>query len=34
MNNIIRWRNKEDGVLEADVAGLPEIPDEETTSSR
>ena len=30
MNNIIRWRNKENGVLEADVAGLPEIPDEET----
>ncbi len=30
MNNIIRWQNKEKGILEADVAGLPEIPDEET----
>ena len=30
MNYIIRWRNKEQGILEADVAGLPEIPDEET----
>ncbi len=30
MNNIIRWQNKEKGILEADVAGIPEIPDEET----
>ena len=30
MNYLIRWRNKEQGILEADVASLPEIPDEET----
>ena len=30
MNYVIRWRNKEKGVLEADIASLPEIPDEET----
>ncbi len=30
MNYLIRWRNKEQGVMEADVASLPEIPDEET----
>ena len=30
MNYLVRWRNKEDGVMEADVASLPEIPDEET----
>ena len=29
-NNIIRWQNKERGVMEADLAQLPEIPDEET----
>ena len=30
MNYLIRWRNKEQGILEADVASLPEIPDAET----
>ena len=30
MNYLIRWRNKEQGILEADVASLPEVPDEET----
>ena len=30
MNYLIRWRNKEQGILESDVASLPEIPDEET----
>ncbi|MYD16456.1 MAG: hypothetical protein F4W99_04860 [Chloroflexi bacterium] len=30
MNYLIRWRNKEQGVMESDVASLPEIPDEET----
>ena len=30
MNYLIRWRNKEQGVMEADVASLPEIPDSET----
>ena len=30
MNYLIRWQNKEQGILEADVASLPEIPDEET----
>ena len=30
MNYLIRWRNKEQGILEADVASLPEIPDDET----
>lgn len=30
MNYLIRWKNKEQGILEADVASLPELPDEET----
>ena len=30
MNYLIRWRNKEQGIMEADVASLPETPDEET----
>ena len=30
MNSLIRWQNKEKGILEADVTSLPEIPDEET----
>ncbi|MDE2745438.1 MAG: ABC transporter substrate-binding protein [Chloroflexota bacterium] len=30
MNYLIRWRNKEEGILESDVASLPETPDEET----
>ena len=30
MNYLIRWRNKEQGILEADVASLPETPDAET----
>ena len=30
MNYLIRWRNKEQGIMEADVASLPEIPDQET----
>jgi len=30
MNSMIRYRNKEAGILEADVAQLPEIPDAET----
>lgn len=29
-NNIIRWQNKERGVMESDLAQLPEIPDSET----
>ena len=30
MNYLIRWRNKEQGIQEADIASLPEIPDSET----
>ena len=30
MNYLIRWRNKEQGILESDIASLPEIPDAET----
>ncbi len=30
MNYLIRWRNKEKGILESDVASLPETPDAET----
>lgn len=30
MNNIVRWRNKADAVMEADICSLPETPDEET----
>ena len=30
MNYLVRWRNKEKGIMEADVASLPEIPDDET----
>ena len=30
MNYLIRWQNKEKGILESDIASLPEIPDEET----
>ena len=30
MNYLIRWRNKEQGIVESDIASLPEIPDEET----
>ncbi len=30
MNNIVRWRNKSDAVMEADICSLPETPDEET----
>ncbi len=30
MNYLIRWRNKEQGILESDIASLPEVPDEET----
>ena len=30
MNYLIRWRNKEQGIMEADIASLPELPDEET----
>ena len=29
-NNLIRWKNKENSEMEADIAGLPEIPDDET----
>ena len=29
-NNLIRWKNKEKSEMEADIAGLPEIPDPET----
>ena len=30
MNNTIRWRNKAQAVMEADICSLPETPDEET----
>ncbi len=30
MNNIVRWRNKADAVMEADICSLPELPDEQT----
>ena len=30
MNHLIRWRNEERGVMEADIASLPEMPDDET----
>ena len=30
LNNMIRWRNKEQAIMEADICSLPEIPDEET----
>ncbi len=30
MNNMIRWRNKEQAVMESDICALPEIPDELT----
>ncbi|MDE2968150.1 MAG: ABC transporter substrate-binding protein [Chloroflexota bacterium] len=30
MNNMIRWRNKEQGIMESDITSLPEIPDNET----
>ena len=30
MNYLIRWRNKEQGTIESDVASLPETPDAET----
>ena len=30
MNTLIRWRNKEQGIMEADIASLPEVPDETT----
>ena len=30
MNYLIRWFNKELGILEADIGSLPEIPDDET----
>ncbi len=30
MNYLIRWRNKEQGILESDIASLPETPDAET----
>ena len=30
MNYLNRWRNKEQGIMEGDVASLPEIPDPET----
>ena len=33
LNNMIRRRNKEQAVMEADIRSLPEIPDEETISS-
>ena len=30
MNNVIRWRNKAQAIMEADICSLPETPDEET----
>ncbi len=30
MNYLIRWANKEQGILQEDIASLPEIPDNET----
>ena len=30
MNYLIRWANKEAGIMESDIASLPEIPDDET----
>ena len=30
MNHLIRWRSEEQGVMEADIASLPEMPDDET----
>lgn len=30
MNQLIRWRNQEQGIMEADIASLPEMPDDET----
>ena len=30
MNYLIRWANKEQGVMESDIASLPEVPDTET----
>ena len=30
MNYLIRWRNKEQGLMEPDIASLPEIPDDTT----
>ena len=30
MNQLIRWRNRERGVMEADIASLPEMPDDST----
>ena len=30
MNYLIRWRNKEKGIMESDIASLPEIPDNTT----
>ena len=30
LNNMIRWRNKEQAIMEADICSLPETPDDET----
>ncbi len=30
MNYLIRWGNKERGIMESDIASLPELPDQET----
>lgn len=30
VNYLIRWRNQEQGIMEADIASLPEMPDDET----
>ena len=30
MNYLVRWRNKEQGIMEPDIASLPETPDGET----
>lgn len=30
MNNMIRWRNKEHAIMEADICALPEVPDDQT----
>ena len=30
MNNVVRWRNKAQAIMEPDICSLPETPDEET----
>ena len=30
MNQLVRWRNREHGIMESDIASLPEMPDDST----